>query len=344
MSCCADGVLRASLEGFDAAWATFEERYIAELIVIEQRGKAPVLNAIKQEENLRQLESNVEGMQQLAEARRSLIACFGKLNATANLSGKGREDLGLEVLEAALRTRATAVGVEGASDGLAADVLASFNNLRSYLRHLDLNYIDPQLAQNPDLGDILARWEESWELGARYLVTSRVSSALDLLVAQLRAARQSIPAFSAMCDSYDARLFLVLPRMVIIGFLSAPAEREALIRFLLPSRFTRARGGSRVADGELRALIQRFHDVSKLLRTAGCVSWDALVMAASASEMEELCTGLQAEELTQVRELLLELERWSMELQRRCPVDWNQCSALLLRFVTSPGAQTCRGI
>jgi len=33
----------------------------------------------------------------------------------------------------------------------------------------------------------------------------------------------------------------------------------------------------------------------------------------------------------EIERLMLELERWSMELQRSCPEDWNQCSSIVVR-------------
>lgn len=32
-----------------------------------------------------------------------------------------------------------------------------------------------------------------------------------------------------------------------------------------------------------------------------------------------------------LQDFMRELERWSMELQRHCPEDWNQCSAILVQ-------------
>merc|ERR1719188_1355358 len=35
-----------------------------------------------------------------------------------------------------------------------------------------------------------------------------------------------------------------------------------------------------------------------------------------------------------VEDLMRELESWSLELQRHCPQDWNECSAVLVQCVT----------
>lgn len=38
-----------------------------------------------------------------------------------------------------------------------------------------------------------------------------------------------------------------------------------------------------------------------------------------------------------IEDMMRALEPWSMELQRHCPDDWNQCSSILVQCLTRPG-------
>jgi len=43
-----------------------------------------------------------------------------------------------------------------------------------------------------------------------------------------------------------------------------------------------------------------------------------------------------------IEDLMRRLEGWSMELQRHCPEDWNQCSAILVQCLTRGGERQAR--
>jgi len=55
---------------------------------------------------------------------------------------------------------------------------------------------------------------------------------------------------------------------------------------------------------------------------------------AAVCEFKQVLGALCHSTASQVEDLMLELEHWSMELQRHCPHEWNQCSAVLLRCLS----------
>jgi len=107
---------------------------------------------------------------------------------------------------------------------LALDVVESFAAMRNYLREVErrLERVDPHLCNNAGLVSRLVDWEESWEVGARYLQSSNVLCAICDLVAEVRAAQKITPELTRMCDDCDVELFLVLPRMMWLRFLPHP--------------------------------------------------------------------------------------------------------------------------
>merc|ERR1712151_12636 len=74
--------------------------------------------------------------------------------------------------------------------------------------------VDPLLKNNRGLVERLTKWAECWEAAARYLLPSDMRDSMDILVDGLRRAGQISLEFAQMCESQDAEMFLVLPRLV----------------------------------------------------------------------------------------------------------------------------------
>lgn len=126
------------------------------------------------------------------------------------------------------------------------------------------------------------------------------------------------PDLARMAEECDAELFLVLPRLLWICFLTDPTRHAEILRNLLPHRFP----GPLASDGcgacgEVLGLLQSFSSHSfprcKILLRA----------------VEGVAGGNEATE-----DLLCQLEPWSMELQRHRPEDWNQCCSIVMRCLS----------
>merc|ERR1719416_20295 len=213
--------------------------------------------------------------------------------------------------------------------------------MRQYFRKVNdcIEHVDPHLCNNSGLVARLVDWEEAWEVGARYVRSAPLLDAVCDLVAEMKAAQQLVPELTTMCEDCDVELFMVLPRIVMLCFLADPLSRRTeLVRSLLPHRFSPPSEGNMGAafmkvDPELKALYDRFRDTMQLL--TGCakssrmpqaprgVAWEALMKQAILGTEDQV----SPEHRASVADLLRAVERWSLELQRHCPEDWNQCSA-----------------
>jgi hypothetical protein len=380
-------LLRSGLAALDATWASFEQKYVTELIEIEEKARDVIVQAIEHERSLQKLEA--QGLP-ADSVQACLVSCVSRLNSVANTKRKGRSDLDVHILSGALRAlrRCDADQQHGVQEErldavrlLATDVVDSFSALRFYFTQVGsvLDEVDPHLCNNQGLAARLRHWEESWEVGARYVQNAAVLGAVGDLVAELRAAQRVAPELKAMCEECSVELFTVLPRLLWLRFLAAPAQHLELFRTLLPHRFTaKGAGGAAqrsstspidweddVWNAELRALGTRFCDSRRLLQAAVLeniaeatleadgvtpdaeqVTWEIFVRrAVSGTDHKEVYACLStsggtgptvAASVAQeaVESLAHELERWSMELQRHCPEDWNQCSAVLIRCLT----------
>eukprot|EP00434_Breviolum_minutum_P041593 symbB.v1.2.037001.t1/scaffold5352.1/size28163/2 len=232
---------------------------------------------------------------------------------------------------------------------MAVDVVGSFEAMRRYLREVKkcLERVDPHLCNNVGLVARLVDWEESWEIGARYVRQRSLFEANNDIVAEFRIAQNLAPAFTTMCTlnlrcvflfcilggtDCDVELFLVLPRMVILCCLEKPLEpRAGLLRSLLPHRFPENANSGLEQDPEMGALITQFNQVVQLLSG----DWDSAphatlvrrAVAGTADEVRHLPRAVQE----RVEHLMRDVEKWSLELQRKNAEDWNQCSSVLVQ-------------
>eukprot|EP00929_Paragymnodinium_shiwhaense_P110749 TRINITY_DN7798_c0_g1_i2.p1 TRINITY_DN7798_c0_g1~~TRINITY_DN7798_c0_g1_i2.p1 ORF type:complete len:540 (-),score=93.44 TRINITY_DN7798_c0_g1_i2:70-1689(-) len=372
------------MTALDFAWSAFEQRYIAELIQIEQKAREMMVEAIEHQRNLDRLDSQ-HGKELTAahkEEQRHLVACLARLNSVANSRRKGRDDLSVDVLHAAMlvlqenRRQVNSQsscnedgGGKGAAVALAVDVVESFDAFRWYLREVGqrgIELIDPHLSNNEGLVSRLVDWEESWELGNHYLLRPEMLTALCDLVSELKLAQEANPEFADMCAMCDVDLFLVLPRIVWLCFLTKPALHRDLLKNLLPHRFSPiAKSGkgdilprhmqatSDNEDHELKNVRRSFWEVSSALAklTGGTVFEDGgkIDRRVWKSLLASVVSGFDNQNVgdsgsTQLgKDFMRELEKWSIELQRHCPQDWNQCSAVLIQCISQEQEKCRRG-
>lgn len=358
-----------TLVALDMVWAQFECKYISELIAIEEQARQMIVRAVSFEAQLRTL----TGVQQ-QEAEKQLVRCIAHLNSVANFKRKGRDDLGCDILDSARVTLARCepgrpdsfVGAAcEAAQILATDVTASFDAMRTYLCEVGLciERVDPHLCNNAGLVQRLVDWEESWEVGARYVREPALLDGVCDLVAEIKAAQSLAPELTTMCEDCDVELFLVLPRIILLCFVADPCSpRAELIKSLLPHRFVTAERLGLPAgtvptkmDLELTALSKQLSEAMQAVdRTRPPTAaqptvrddmgvtrffvarpqdsaWELVVKRAVLGASDELYIGCPVETMKLMEDLMREVEKWSLELQRHCPEDWNQFSAVLVQ-------------
>jgi len=260
------------LERLDVAWASFEEAYVDELLLVQRRARSVLADAIKQEQRLRFAECASTGGARRVEIAAwcehrqeevALLEHMGRLVAAAGASPKPSTqvlEVSMQIFDDAMQVLAITGSSKAAPQRwpdptvvLATRAAESYNSLRDYLvrvrKHLDK--VHPQLCKNPGLSERLARWQESWERSALYAQNPDFLEGARHLVDFVAETPKIVPGLQGMFEDCDAELFLVLPRLVCLSLLSDPAGPVApLLRRLLPSRF--AAPGART-DGPGRA-------------------------------------------------------------------------------------------
>jgi hypothetical protein len=358
--------LEHALMAVDKAWANFEHKYITELISIEEKARQLIVDAIQHEQRLTHLEQLLGDGKGTSDCKDSakqeiakLVGCIAKLNSIANVRRKGRDDLAAEILFAAQRamkrcTKGDQESFESEADAaariLATDVVESFEAMRNYLREVNkcLERVDPHLCNNAGLVARLVDWEESWEIGAKYVQHEPLLHAVCDVVATVRGAQKLAPALVDMCNDCDVELFMVLPRIIWLRFLVEPTGLSELLKTLLPHRF--GGGGddeSKPWDASLAAFIGKFRAFEETVSggappemvSVNPTVWKTLVKRVVSGESCEKAYGHLSPRtrhvaVPAVEELLHLLEGYSIELQRHCAEDWNQCSAILVQCLS----------
>merc|ERR1711953_1630266 len=181
---------------------------------------------------------------------------------------------------------------------LATWVVESFAAIRKYFQEVAhcLERVDPHLCNNAGLVARLVDWEESWEVGSRYVQNEQLLDALCDVVTEVRAAEQIVPAIAEMCEDCDVELFLVLPRLIWLRFLTEPEQQVALIKSLLPHRFA-GPNESQPWDAQMADFFEKFRHVSNLLMsqdlvTSRVVLTKRVVLGSRPQDLEKVYEGI----------------------------------------------------
>jgi len=344
--------LRDCLAQFDAAWVSFEEMYICELMKIEECSRAPILNAMKEEATLRALEEQAKSRGvahgdlallsnfEYLETCKRMISHLGRINAAGNRVGKGRDDLDATIL-VAIQRELDEDGNPRDNAGRAFAEAAtkkgydSWVQIREYLRIMSskIEHVDPQYSNNTGLVKALVAWESDWAFIKRYLLDEAMCDEMCLIIQNMERALESLPRLQQSIDECDVELFMMVPRVVLVHFLLDPSSRQATIQSMLPDF---------IGSMECTQLCSQFATLgSSLLTELGIPDVASACGRARRTETlwqlflevwEQDATSVRAHSAAHkaVKEFLHILEPWSVMLQRSNPEDWNSfCHAII---------------
>jgi hypothetical protein len=191
--------------------------------------------------------------------------------------------------------------------------------------------LDPHLCNNAGLVTRLVDWEESWELGQRYITNAGLLNALGDLVSFILEAQTLEPTLAQMCEDCDVELFLVLPRLFTLRCLLAPESQIDLLKEFLPHRFDDLH--SQEAPVQYRTLPKLREEFERIQIALGSEARETLMRAAVGGFDCDRKAGTLLNKIVgrQLEKFMRELEEWSIEVQRHRAEDWNQCSAIVVR-------------
>lgn len=208
--------LEESLTFLDKQWSKYEKVYINELMVIESDARRLIVSAITQYQLISSLEGKLKGKKDLRQARSSLIGLFCKINSVANTQGKGRDDFTLSIL-----TKAEELihqpPITQAVTRISQWIMESFQGLCHLLKQYSSNIeiVDPQLKNNPDLVQALCNFEVAWGLGKEFLVDHRSLGRLQAVSMLIEETAASAKQFSELVECRASDVFMIIPSLVV---------------------------------------------------------------------------------------------------------------------------------
>lgn len=141
------------------------------------------------------------------------------MNKVANVEGKGRDDLTLSILLAAENViRKVSVNCSKSIRNLAEGVKSTFMKFRKMLEKYSENIesVDPQLKNNPDLVDNLFALEVSWEKGKEFLLDQDNYNRLIFFSQLIEILCEKYSDLIELIESRDPSIFVSVPGILIL--------------------------------------------------------------------------------------------------------------------------------
>ena len=217
------------LEEFDLLWTQYENIYVHELMVIESQSRRYISDAILAESQLSDIEKlhkesgqvfeNVKNKSDLLLANQSFTKVLAKINSVANFEGHGRDDLSVEILQAANEVLLKITACESQNlRKLAKKILESYQMLRDLFKKYNENIeiVDPQLRNNPDLVEALVEYEKGWEKGKIYLLNSKRCDQLIFFTNVIEGLYEKYPLFKENLECCDSEVFVQIPSIMLL--------------------------------------------------------------------------------------------------------------------------------
>jgi len=299
-----------------------------ELMLIEADARRFISEAIASEMELHSLEIREKAKGRILldfdeyhSLRERLAKQLGQLNTVANAEGKGREDLSIEILLAAEGImRRVSPNQSKAVRNLAEQIRNSFMSLRYLLRKYEQNIeiVDPQLKNNPELVEALLAYESSWEKGKSYFLNGRTCSQLIHISQIIEATSEKYKEFEEQIEYRDADIFLTIPCLLILKGLEN--NDRAICKYFLSSiDDVNTKHGKMYAE-----LKDMYHKASEGVNYYDYYNHIERLVLNMASANEEMKENKQIDDVIHI------IKQLSIELQRAKPSEWNSFLDVLL--------------
>ena len=297
-------------------------------MLIEADARRFISDAIESERELKSLEIREKAKGRILldfdeyhKKRDKLVKQICQLNAVANAEGRGREDLSIDILLAAEGIiRRVSHDQSRAVRSLAEQIRNSFLNLRSLLRKYEQNIeiVDPQLKNNPELVEALVSYENYWEKGKSYLLDGKTCGQLIHFSQIIEATSEKYKEFQEQIEYRDADIFITIPCLLILK--SLEDNDKGICKSFLPcledpnhrlGQLHREIKDIYVREGKKENYYEYYNHLERLA-------------------LNIPVTGATPKEEPEFEKLIHNIKQLSIELQRSKPSEWNRLLDVLL--------------
>ena len=267
---------------------------------IERDAKRYIYRGIELQRELKSLEEPTKDGK-FESIHKELVEIFCKINPVANVEGKGRDDLKVEILleaEKVIKQKSSSKAIKK----MATQIVESFNGFCDILSKYEkyVERVDPQLRNNKDLTEVLLEFENSWTKGKYFLLDKETSHLLMESSKVIEDLCNKYEDFKEKLESMDADLFLIVPCIIILN--SLKQNHDEIFKFC-----------EKTVTVELKEKLGNANDeVYKI------VEENILDKNISKESLRKLkVTKSEIEEITK------EVKEMAIVLQRNRPSDWN---------------------
>ena len=299
---------------------------------IEHEARKIIVKAIECEKELKAFEirEKLKGKiviesSEYTELRKRLCKYISMINSVANSEGKGREDLGVEILlKADYLLRKISKTQSKSVRKMAEGIKKSFFNFRALLNKYDSNIelVDPQLKNNQDLSDVLINYEKNWERGKEFLIDNKKCSQLINFSQIIQATIEKYKSFKDKVDNMDSEIFIIVPCLTLLNALDGTDKN--ICSTYLPSLEDKA-----TPDFELfHNLLNKYKELCKNLNDPYLIynTIEASIMEIDVFKENEYLLSIK----DKVIDIVKGIRNLSMNLKRNSPQDWNDLLDVVL--------------
>jgi hypothetical protein len=240
----------------------------------------------------------------------------------ANSEGKGRDDLNLDILIAAEGVlRKVSDSKSKSVRYLAENIKKSFISMRKIFQKYEDNIeiVDPQLKNNPELVECLNLFESSWEKGKEYLLNLEKYTQLLFFSQMIEILCEKYKDICEQLESRDPSIFVWIPSILILK--SLDKEDKSICEEFNPSMFDPDNEEAGKIYTFLKNLKDNLYNTIKDQYLAYNLL-EKLVLFEDKYEILENDISKYIDKST-IKEFTKKLKILSMQIQRVKPVEWN---------------------
>jgi hypothetical protein len=322
-----------SLQEFDMLWVEFEQLYVHELMAIESDARRFIEEAIQLEHQISVLDTQFKEKNRSAsdppeilDIKSKFITVVGKINSVANIEGKGRDDLTIDILKAAEGLLKRMSTQTKCIRNLAEKIKQAFTGLRLLFRKYSQNIeiVDPQLKNNPELVEALVKFESTWERGKIYFLNSKKCNQLVFLSNMIESIGNKYRIFKEQLECSDSELFVCIPALLILKALEG--EDRGICKSFCSPMFD-----ENESVGAVWKRLKRSYNLGKLA-SSSITEYTEVLMALVLEE--PLDKNFRAQVLDQkfdnLDSTVNKIKYLAIELHRHKPTDWNRFLDIIL--------------
>ena len=326
--------IKSCLIDFDTKWVHYEEKYINELIIIEEKARKLITDGIEIENEITKYEnkSKVKGKllindKKYNELRTKLISNILKINQIANVNGKGRSDLSPEILFRAEKVLVTVS--ENQSKGmrnLALKIKNALYVIRQLFRKFSKNIegVDPRLSNNKDLSKYLYYFETKFELGKIYLLDNQKYNQLLAFsqIIEIICEKYNKYSIRDLIENNDPCIFVSLPSILLLKAINK--EDQDICKEYITGLYDKNNESGKLFTNIKNMKKQLRNIIGDSNKTYNIIEKNILFDGTE----EQKIVDKEIEKYPKTKEIIFEIKKGltnlSMHLQTYKPTQWNE--------------------